>query len=97
MTPLYCLIDDWYKANVRFNEANRLGRPQRMSDAEILTLMIAGQWRVGVPWRSERGLLRYMLMNGLKWFPAMLQRSQFNRRARQVWQTLMTAGCWRLY
>ena len=83
MTALYCLIDDWYKANVRINETNRLGRPQRMSDVEILTLMIAGQWRVGVPWRSERGLVRYMLMNRLKWFPAMLRRSQFNRRARQ--------------
>lgn len=89
MTVLYCLIDDWYKANVRIDEANRLGRRPRMNDAEILTLMIAGQWRVGVPWRSERGLVRHMLMSGLTWFPTMLRRSQFNRRARQVWQELV--------
>ena len=89
VTVLYCLIDDWYKANANMFEARVLGRPQRMSDAEILTIVIAGQWRVGVPWQSERGLVRYMLKHGLKWFPTMLRHSQFNRRARQVWQALV--------
>ena len=58
VTVLYCLNDDWYKANANIFEARGLGRPQRMSDAEILTIVIAGQWRVGVPWQSERGLVR---------------------------------------
>ena len=89
VTVLYCLIDDWYKANVNMVESRGLGRPQQMSDAEILTIVIAGQWRVGVPWQSERGLVRYLMNHGLKWFPTMLRHSQFNRRARQVWQALV--------
>ncbi len=89
VTVLYCFVDDWYKSNVKFDDSHRLGRPQRMTDVEILTLVIAGQWRVGVPWRSERGLVRYMRIHGLSWFPTMLQHSQFNRRARQVWRELV--------
>lgn len=89
VTVLYCLIDDWYKANVKVDDLYRRGRPQRMTDAEVLTLVIAGQWRVGVPWQSERGLVRFMRKHGLNWFPTMLRHSQFNRRARQVWPELV--------
>ena len=88
-TTLYCLVDDWCEGS-RVCDRNkpRTGPPTRMSDSEVLTLVIASQWRAGVPWRSERGMLRYMHMYGLKWFPTLLQQSQFNRRARQVWPAL---------
>ena len=49
--------------------------PLEMSDSEVLTVAIAGQWRDGVPWRSERGIVRYMLKHGQSWFPRMLKRS----------------------
>ena len=89
LTTLYVLVDDWYKGS-RVCDRNkpRTGPPTRMSDSEVLTLVIASQWRAGVPWRSERGMLRYMHMYGLKWFATLLQQSQFNRRARQVWPAL---------
>ena len=34
-------------------------------------------------------MLRYMRKHGLKWFPTLLQQSQFNQRARQVWPALV--------
>ena len=89
-TTLYCLVDDWCKSCPIFGRRRpRSGPPSRMSDAEVLTLAIAAQWRVGVPWRSERGMLRYLRKHGLKWFPTLLQQSQFNCRARQVWPALV--------
>ena len=90
LTTLYCLVDDWCKScRVCSRNKARSGPPLRMSDSEVLTLVIAAQWRVGVPWRSERGMLRYMRKHGLKWFPTLLQQSQFNQRARQVWPALV--------
>ena len=88
-TVLYCLIDDWYKASFKTEKARRRGRPQRMGDAEVLTVAVAGQWRVGVPWQSERGLARYLLKHGLGWFPTMLGRSQFNLRLRMLWPVFL--------
>ncbi|MBI1276638.1 MAG: hypothetical protein GC179_00780 [Anaerolineaceae bacterium] len=56
-----------------------------MSDSEVLTVALAAQWRVGVPWKSERGIVRYMQAHGRVWFPTMLQRSAFNERVRNLW------------
>jgi len=63
---------------------HKAGR-QRMSDSEVLTIALAGQWRVGVPWRSERGVVRYLRAYGRHWFPVMLERSAFNTRIRGLW------------
>ena len=88
-TTLYCLVDDWCKSCSYCSRSQaRTGPPSRMSDSEVLTLVIAAQWRGGVPWQSERGMLRYLHAYGLKWFPTLLQQSQFNQRARQSGQRL---------
>jgi hypothetical protein len=60
-----------------------------MSDSEVLTVALAGQWRIGVPWQSERGLVPYLHAHGRGWFPGMLQRSAFNLRVRQLWGALV--------
>jgi hypothetical protein len=82
LTTVYVLIDDWYKRQIGQHQPDRGGARQQMSDSEILTLAVAGQWRKGVPWDSERGLVRYMQQHGRQWFPTMLKRSAFNRRVR---------------
>ena len=88
-TKLYCLIDDWCKNCPALQPHKpRTEPPQRMSDSEIMTLTIAAQWRVGVPWRSERGMLRYLHKHGQTWFPTLLQQSQFNQRSHRVWPAL---------
>ena len=83
-TTVYVLVDDWYKQHGQ--PARRsMGRPCQMSDSAVLTLGMVGQWRVGVPWRSERGMVRYMQAQGRHWFPTLLQRSGFNYSFRQLW------------
>lgn len=84
-TTLYCVVDDWYKREMTDRMKRHAGPELQMSDSEVLTVAIAGQWRAGVPWRSERGVVRFMLQNGRSWFPRMLNRSQFNRRVRHLW------------
>jgi len=85
LTQLYVIVDDWYKVEMANVMARRSGPPAKLSDSEVLTIALAGQWRVGVPWRSERGVVRYMQKHGRGWFPNMLQRSQFNERVRSLW------------
>jgi hypothetical protein len=89
MTTLYVLIDDWYTADIKHQMRRHVGSRLKMSDSEVLTVAIAGQWQVGVPWRSERGVVRYMQVHGRHWFPSMLGRSQFNQRVRDLWGALV--------
>jgi hypothetical protein len=88
-TVLYVLVDDWYQAEIAANMRRRKGGRMKMSDSEVLTVGLAGQWRIGVPWQSERGLVRYLQAHGRGWFPGMLQRSAFNLRLRQLWGALV--------
>jgi len=89
MTTLYVLIDDWYKRDIEHTMQRHAGPDLEMSDSEVLTVAIAGQWQVGVPWRSERSVVRYMQQHGRHWFPGMLKRSQFNQRVRDLWAALV--------
>jgi hypothetical protein len=85
LTTVYVKVDDWYKANWAERLKRKRGRRASLSDSEVLTLALVGQWRVGVPWQSERGLVRFMQQQGRGWFPQMLGRSGFNQRVRNLW------------
>jgi Transposase DDE domain len=85
LTTVYVWVDDWYK-QVTAGQGQRMGCPPQLSDSEVLTLGVVEQWRVGVPWRSERGMVRYMLSQGRPWFPKMLKASGYNYRFRQLWR-----------
>ena len=84
LLELYCIIDDWCKLYDPSSKGPRVGRPPRMSNAEILTLAIISQWRAGVPWQSERGMMRYMHAYGKQWFPDLISREAFNIRMRKL-------------
>jgi hypothetical protein len=84
-TILYVFVDDWYRMHVLPHKPKRGGPAPQMSDSEVLTVALAGQWRVGVPWRSERGVVRYIHRHLLSLFPRMVQRSDFNERTRRLW------------
>jgi hypothetical protein len=86
---LYRLIDEWYEREMQAQMQRHAGAAVKMSDSQVLTVAIAGQWRVGVPWQSERGVVRYMLEHGQAWFPDMLHKSQFNLRVRELWAVLV--------
>ena len=89
MTTLYVLVDDWFRAKAMAQILKRRGPQPQMSDVEVLSVALAGQWRKGVPWDSERGVVRYMQRHGKCWFPAMLQRSAFNHRVRNLWAVVL--------
>lgn len=85
LTTLYVWVDDWYKTYLQETMRRRGGGKPQMSDSEVLTVALASQWRVGVPWQSERGVVRYMQEHGRGWFPTMLGHSAFNERVRLLW------------
>lgn len=85
LTTLYVYIDDWYEREMKEKMKRSSGPAPKLSDSEVLTLAIVSQWRKGVPWDSERGLVRYMQQAGRCWFPKMLSRSRFNERVRLLW------------
>ena len=89
LTVVYVLVDDWYKEYIAPHKPQRGGAVGRLSDSEVLTIALVGQWRVGVPWQSERGLVRYMNKHGRKLFPDMIERSAFNERVRYLWAVLV--------
>jgi hypothetical protein len=84
-TILYVFVDDWYRWAVLPHQPKRGGPQPQMSDSEVLTVALAGQWCIGVPWRSERGVVRYIHAHLHALFPTMLQRSAFNARVRHLW------------
>lgn len=77
LTEVYVTIDTWCAATPR---PPQRGPHPRMSDAEVLTLALVGQWRG----TSERGLLRYADAHLRPWFPVLLTPSAFNRRVRHL-------------
>src|SRR5512147_95011 len=88
-TTVYVWIDDWYKAEIEPEKRKRRGPQPEMSDSEVLTVALLGQWRVGVSWQSERGLVRYMKTYGRKMFPGMLGRSRCNLRVRELYGVMI--------
>lgn len=94
LTTLYVLVDDWYKQAGMATVLRRRGPKGQMSDSEVLTVALAGQWRAGVPWNSERSVVRYMQQQGRGWFPSMLGRSAFNARVRQLWGAFVAFQQW---
>jgi hypothetical protein len=85
LTELYVIVDDCYKEHIAGQVKKHAGAEARLSDSEVMTIALAGQWRKGVAWDSERSLVRWMNAHGRKLFPHMLQRSAFNARVRWLW------------
>ncbi len=56
-TEWYGIVDDCYTAQLAGQVHKHAGAMEQLSDREVLTIAIAGQWRVGVPWQSERAPL----------------------------------------
>lgn len=85
LTTLYVITDDLYKDFVRPKMPNSGGPVPHLSDSEVLCLGLAAQWRSGVPWKTERGFVRYAHKHLRPFFPGMTSQSAFNRRLRRLW------------
>jgi hypothetical protein len=85
LTTLYVITDDLCTSVVLPKMPTTGGPEPKLSDAEVLCLGLAAQWRSGVPWKTERGLVRYALKHLRPFFPGMTSQSAFNRRLRRLW------------
>jgi len=85
LVALYVIVDDFYQSHITPCMPACGGPPAQMSDAEVLCLGLAAQWCSGVPWQSERGILRYVRKHLRHLFPTVLTQSAFNRRLRRLW------------
>jgi hypothetical protein len=85
LIALYVMVDDLYQSHSRPQMPPCGGPPAQMSDSEVLCLGLAAQWRSGVPWKNERGMLRYVHKHLRHLFPLVLGQSAFNRRLRRLW------------
>ena len=85
LTALYVIVDDFYQSHIRPQMPAWGGPSAQMSDSEVLCLGLAAQWRSGVPWKSERGVLRYVHKHLGHLFPILLSQGAFNRRLRRLW------------
>ena len=85
LIALYVIVDDLYHHDIAPHMPACGGPEAQMSDSEVLCLGLAAQWRCGGPWKSERGLLRYVRKHLRHLFPTVLTQSAFNRRLRRLW------------
>jgi hypothetical protein len=83
---LYLMVDEWLQREGQRYLRPEGGAPPRLSDAEMLTLLLAHQLSQA-RWR-ERQWLRYLRHNYQSWFPALTSQSAYNRRARNLWGVL---------
>jgi hypothetical protein len=89
LTTLYVMVDDLFQQHVQ-PKMPACGRPTpHLADSEVLCLGLAAQWRSGVPWKSERGFLRYAHKHLRHLFPGLTTQSAFNRRLRRLWGALL--------
>ena len=85
LVALYVIVDDLYQSHIQPRLPACGGPPAQMSDAEVLCLGLAAQWRSGVPWKSERGIMRYGRKHLRHVFPPVLTQRACNRRLRRLW------------
>lgn len=79
---LYLMVDEWLNKEGERYLRPQGGAPPRLSDAEMLTLLLAHQLAQAT-WR-ERRWLRYLWRNYHQWFPNLTTQSAYNRRARNL-------------
>src|SRR5260221_13940560 len=66
LVTVYVLVADLYRERFAPRKPRRPGRPPELSDEEVLTLVLLGQW---LPQRSERAFLRYVAAHWRAPFP----------------------------
>jgi hypothetical protein len=91
LTALYTHVDDWYQTHAPALLAGKVGERPEFSDSEVLTLSLAQHW---LGFRSERKFLRHVRQNYRALFPRLLDQSEFNRRARNLFRLLNEFRRW---
>lgn len=80
-TTIYVILDDWYDAHAKHYFHGRAGSKPKMSNTELMTLVILMDF---LPFPGETQFLGFMRANFNPLFPNWIGQSQFNRRARKL-------------
>lgn len=80
LSAVYTRIDTLYQTHIAPTLPRRPGPRPRLSDSEVLTIMVIEQWYGP----SQRGVLRWLASRAPTAFPALLSQSAFNRRSRAL-------------
>lgn len=81
ITVIFTIVDDWYQQEgVKLLKGKR-GCKAIFSDSELITLILCMDI---IPFPSERQFYQFIKANHLRLFPRLIDRSQFNRRARRL-------------
>jgi hypothetical protein len=79
ITVIFVIVDDWYQEQgVQLLQGKR-GCKAIFSDSELISLVLCMDI---IPFPSERQFYQFIRANYLSLFPQLIDRSQFNRRAR---------------
>ena len=89
LTTLYCIVDDVYRAQFAPCKPVRRGAKPAMTDSEVLTVALLGQWNTH---NSERWMGAYVAHHWRGYFPRCLRQSAFNTRVRDVAGVLLRLG-----
>jgi hypothetical protein len=84
LTTLYVMVDDFCKTSLP--SARHPGPQAALSQSEVVTLAIFGQWQ---GFGSERGFYRYAQRHLWATFPQLPAWAQFNRQVRQHHEALV--------
>lgn len=85
IVTIFVLVDDWYQKEGKALKGKSPGAKAEMSDSEIMTLAIMMDY---LPFPGETQFIGFIRANYGKWFPDLLDQSQFNRRLRKLGQML---------
>lgn len=80
---VYCLVCQHYQAIVAEHPLRRRGFAPALSDEEVITLEICGEY-LGLDQDEE--LFDYFVAHYAAWFPQLKQRTSFVRQAANLWQ-----------
>jgi hypothetical protein len=89
LVTVYVLVDDLYRTEYAPKRPRRPGPAPAMSDSEVLTLALLGQWRHD---QSERAFVAWVRRHWQSYFPRMLTQGAFNRRVRDLSGVLLALG-----
>lgn len=80
LVALYTTVDDLYQEHIALHKPRRPGHRAELTDSEVLTIVISGQWSG----HSERWIVRHAKEHWQAYFPRLLSQSATNRRARDL-------------
>lgn len=80
---VYCCVDDGLRRLTLGEPMRARGFEPRLSDAEVLTMEIVGEYQ---QIDRDKGIWSYFRRHWQRWFPNLSSRSSFVRQAANLWQ-----------